>query len=75
MVFEPSWSKVAGHLAARARPGDMVMTLGAGDISLLGPEVLALLRETDDHAVRPGPVDDLNRRARPILDPDGGAPA
>ncbi len=47
VVFEPSWSKVAGHLAARARPGDMVMTLGAGDISLLGPEVLALLREGD----------------------------
>jgi UDP-N-acetylmuramate--alanine ligase len=45
VVFEPSWSAVAGHLAQRARPGDIVMTLGAGDISLLGPEVLALLRE------------------------------
>ena len=45
VVFEPSWSRVAGHLADRARPGDLVMTLGAGDISLLGPEVLALLRE------------------------------
>lgn len=45
VVFEPSWSAVAGHLAERARPGDIVMTLGAGDISLLGPEVLELLRE------------------------------
>ena len=45
VVFEPSWSRVAGHLADRARPGDLVMTLGAGDISLLGPEVLGLLRE------------------------------
>ncbi len=45
VVFEPSWSAVAGHLAQRARPGDIVMTLGAGDISLLGPEVLQLLRE------------------------------
>lgn len=45
VVFEPSWSEVARHLAERARPGDIVMTLGAGDISLLGPEVLALLRE------------------------------
>ena len=43
VVFEPSWSAVAGHLAARARPGDIVMTLGAGDIVLLGPEVLELL--------------------------------
>ncbi|MCU0300459.1 MAG: UDP-N-acetylmuramate--L-alanine ligase [Candidatus Nanopelagicales bacterium] len=43
VVFEPSWSAVAGHLAERARPGDLVMTLGAGDIVLLGPEVLDLL--------------------------------
>lgn len=48
VVFEPSWSEVAGHLARRARPGDLVMTLGAGDISLLGPEVLALLREREE---------------------------
>ena len=45
VVFEPSWSKVAGHLAQRARSGDIVMTLGAGDISMIGPEVLDLLRE------------------------------
>jgi len=45
VVFEPSWSAVAGHLAGRAQPGDIVMTLGAGDIVLLGPEVLDLLRE------------------------------
>ena len=44
VVFEPSWSRVAGHLAERARPGDVVMTLGAGDIGLLAPEVLDLLR-------------------------------
>lgn len=56
VVFEPSWSAVAGHLAERARPGDIVMTLGAGDISMLGPEVLDLLRErypeggTHEHA-------------------------
>ncbi len=44
VAFEPSWSRVAAQLAGRARPGDVVMTLGAGDISLLGPEVLDLLR-------------------------------
>ena len=49
VVFEPSWSAVPAHLADRARPGDIVMTLGAGDISMMGPEVLALLerRERD----------------------------
>jgi UDP-N-acetylmuramate--alanine ligase len=44
VVFEPSWSRVAHHLAERARAGDIVMTLGAGDISMIGPEVLDLLR-------------------------------
>ena len=44
VAFEPSWSKVAGQLAARSRPGDVVMTLGAGDIGMLAPEVLDLLR-------------------------------
>ncbi len=36
VVFEPSWSAVAGHLVERARPGDVVLTLGAGDVTLLG---------------------------------------
>jgi UDP-N-acetylmuramate--alanine ligase len=43
VVFEPSWSAVATHLAHGARAGDIVMTLGAGDISLLIPEILDLL--------------------------------
>ena len=41
--FEPSWSAVAGELVDRARPGDLIMTLGAGDIGLLGTEVIELL--------------------------------
>ena len=44
VVFEPSWSKVAGQLVSRAHPGDVVMTLGAGDIAMIGTEVLDLLR-------------------------------
>jgi UDP-N-acetylmuramate--alanine ligase len=45
VVFEPSWSAVAAHLAARAEPGDVVLTLGAGDVTQLAPEVLAALEE------------------------------
>jgi UDP-N-acetylmuramate--alanine ligase len=44
VVFEPSWSAVAGHLVSRARSGDVVLTLGAGDVTMLGPEILALLQ-------------------------------
>jgi UDP-N-acetylmuramate--alanine ligase len=45
VVLEPSWSAVAGHLVDRARAGDVVLTLGAGDVTLLGPQVLELLAE------------------------------
>jgi UDP-N-acetylmuramate--alanine ligase len=44
VLFEPSWSAAAPALAARARPGDLVMTMGAGDVSMVGPEVLTVLR-------------------------------
>ncbi len=47
VVLEPSWSSTARHLVARARPGDIILTLGAGDVTLLGPEVLELLGERD----------------------------
>jgi len=43
VVFEPSWSAVPKLLAHAAKPGDIVMTLGAGDIGMLAPEVLGLL--------------------------------
>jgi UDP-N-acetylmuramate--alanine ligase len=44
VVFEPSWSAAAPALAERARPGDLVLTMGAGDVSMVGPEVLEALR-------------------------------
>ena len=47
VVFEPSWSAVAGRLAAEAQPGDIVLTLGAGDVTMIGPETLALLKDKE----------------------------
>ena len=41
--FEPSFSAVAGWLAERARPGDLVLTLGDGPVTMLGPEVVERL--------------------------------
>ena len=52
VLFEPSWSAAAPALAARARPGDLVLTMGAGDVSMVGPEVLAALRRAGGRARR-----------------------
>jgi UDP-N-acetylmuramate--alanine ligase len=43
VIFEPSWSKVSEHLISNASPGDIIMTLGAGEIGLLCPEILEKL--------------------------------
>jgi UDP-N-acetylmuramate--alanine ligase len=50
VVFEPSWSAVADEVVGRVRPGDLVVTMGAPPISMLGAEILAALEE------QPGPV-------------------
>jgi UDP-N-acetylmuramate--alanine ligase len=47
VVFEPSWSRTPTALVDRAGPGDLVITLGAGDVTLVGPEVLELLAERE----------------------------
>ena len=41
--YEPDRAAVAGELARRARPGDLVLTMGAGDVTALAPDVLAAL--------------------------------
>src|SRR3954451_18240956 len=53
VVFEPSWAAVGGVVAGLARPGDLVLTVGAGDVTMLGPEVLATLRDEDTVEVAP----------------------
>ena len=45
VVFEPSWSAVPKHLADQAKPGDIIMTLGAGDIGMMCPEILDLIEQ------------------------------
>ncbi len=46
VLFAPQRSEVAGELARRARPGDLVITMGAGDVTALGPDILAALAGT-----------------------------
>jgi UDP-N-acetylmuramate--alanine ligase len=48
--YEPSWGQVPALLADLARPGDLVVTMGAGDITVLGPEVISELERRVDQA-------------------------
>jgi UDP-N-acetylmuramate--alanine ligase len=45
VTFVRDLDDVAAALVARAHPGDLVLTLGAGSITEVGPQVLALLAE------------------------------
>ncbi|MDE0975048.1 MAG: UDP-N-acetylmuramate--L-alanine ligase [Candidatus Nanopelagicales bacterium] len=47
VIFEPSWSAVAQDLLEDARSGDIIMTLGAGDIGLIAVEVVQRLQERE----------------------------
>jgi UDP-N-acetylmuramate--alanine ligase len=41
--FEPSFEKVPALVADVAAEGDLVLTMGAGDVTMLGPELIAEL--------------------------------
>jgi UDP-N-acetylmuramate--alanine ligase len=43
VAYAPSFAEAAGSVAAMAKPGDMVLTLGAGSVSQLGPTLLEKL--------------------------------
>ncbi|MCP9276134.1 UDP-N-acetylmuramate--L-alanine ligase [Mycolicibacterium arenosum] len=43
--YVPDFSAVAGRVASAVRPGDVVATMGAGDVTLLGREILAAVQD------------------------------
>jgi UDP-N-acetylmuramate--alanine ligase len=47
-VFVPSWEDVPGEVVARVREGDVVVTMGAPPISLMGDELLGALKGEPD---------------------------
>jgi UDP-N-acetylmuramate--alanine ligase len=44
VYYEPCWAAVPGRLADLVRPGDVVVTMGAGDVTALGPQLVAELQ-------------------------------
>jgi UDP-N-acetylmuramate--alanine ligase len=48
--FVPQKEGMASALCSLVQPGDLVLTLGAGDIYRLGPELLTRLSQGEGHA-------------------------
>ena len=46
--YVPRWAEVPAVLAGLARPGDLVLTMGAGDVTVLGSEVLRELERAGE---------------------------
>ena len=45
VTFEPSMIDVVSYAVSEAKPGDLIITLGAGDVNLLVPLILQTLEE------------------------------
>lgn len=54
--YLPDFSAAAEQVAAAAGPGDIIVTMGAGDVTLLGPEIVTALRARANRSApgRPG---------------------
>ena len=86
-VFLPSWEDVPGEVARRAREGDVVVTMGAPPISLMGDELLEALaaraasgggyvgRHSHSRAEPDSVVDSDPPIANPAVDSGAGANA
>jgi UDP-N-acetylmuramate--alanine ligase len=66
-VFVASWEDVPAEVVERAKDGDVVVTMGAPPISLMGDELLAALAEAEAaavdagrHAAGRGPVEPID---------------
>lgn len=42
-IYEPNFMAVVASVVAEAKPGDVILTLGAGDVSALGPIIIEAL--------------------------------
>jgi UDP-N-acetylmuramate--alanine ligase len=50
VVYEPDPDHVADRLIEMSRPGDLVLTLGAGDVTFVGPQLLERLATREEPA-------------------------
>jgi len=54
VTYLPDFSEVPDRVAAVAEPGDVIITMGAGDVTMLGPEILTALQAKANRGVPGG---------------------
>ena len=54
VTYEPDWDAAAPVVASIARPGDLVVTLGCGDVTKVAPLIVSKLADRSDHAAHAG---------------------
>jgi UDP-N-acetylmuramate--alanine ligase len=47
VYWVPSRSELVGRVRGLAKPGDLVLTMGAGDVTAVGPELVLLSRDPE----------------------------
>ena len=52
VTYEPDWDRTAPVVADLARPGDLVVTLGCGDVTKVAPLIVDELARRADLSVR-----------------------
>jgi UDP-N-acetylmuramate--alanine ligase len=68
VVYLPRRSEIAPFLASEVREGDLVLTLGAGDITMVGDETLDRIQEAGGCAETPGGLRVTGRAIGPPSD-------
>ena len=48
VIFEPDFSEAARDVVSLVRPGDVVLTIGAGSVTMLAAEILDELKALND---------------------------
>ena len=59
VTYEPSWARTATTVAGLARPGDLIITIGCGDVTRIAPLIVEQLAAAESALAPTAPLDNL----------------
>ena len=69
VIYAASFADAVNAAVAVARPGDMILTLGAGSVSQLGPQVLEALQKAQQQTIPCAPPEHESTPGIRVADP------